>query len=332
MTVTTTPNVTAADQRRLMGSAFDLSGATTAQDARILAGLDWEPEHRTLFHSDDPESVIGDTMVLKERGVVNSKTGEFFGVVGKEHTFLPNEEFVDFADTLMAEAGTTWAEAEPFGGARAGGASPFLAFRLPEGVQIAGQDAVNLHLLMSNGHVGNGSAVITALPIRDQCSNVVSAAIRRGSQNLGTYRIQHSGDMDEKLAHARAALSITTAYMREFETMANRMAEVEMSLADFDAFLTELVPVADGAGKAAVKTAETRRGAFRQNWSTPTLTDDLRATTWGALNIVTEVIDHGSLQARASHVGADERRMNSVHFGDGARLRQRAYNLLRGVN
>jgi phage/plasmid-like protein (TIGR03299 family) len=326
--ITQAPAVAPVEKRRAMGSAFYLDGATSATEARRLAGLDWEAVHAPLYVDLTVVGKPGIAPVDKERGVVRNDTGEMFGVVGKEHQILSNAEFFDFADTLMAEAGTTWAESSPFGGARANGASPFLAFRLPEGVQIAGQDAVNLHVLLSNGHVGNGSAVVTALPIRMRCSNVVAAAIRRGKQNLGTFRIQHSGDIGKKMEQARAALAITTEYAREFEAIANRLADIDFGFDAFTDFLTELVPVSDDAGKKAIATAETQRAAFRRNWLTPTLTDDLRPTAWGALNVVTEVIDHGNLDVRKSKVAAPERRLNSVHFGAGARLRDRAFTLL----
>jgi phage/plasmid-like protein (TIGR03299 family) len=330
---TAAPAVTPADRRRLMGSAYDLSGATSADEARVLAGLDWEPMHRPLF-VDLPAADgtdVGDlALVEKERAVVRSDNGEMFGVVGREHKLLTNADFFDFADVLLGQADTTWADSRPFGGSLGGGKQPFLAFRLGEGVQVAGIDAVDTHVLLSNGHVGNTAFVITVLPIRMKCSNVVTAALRAGrkGQNLFTYSVQHSGDLTSKIAEAQAALNMTSEYMREFAAIADRLVDIDFSVSDFGDFVAELIPVADDAGDRARKTAEERRAAFRLNWNTPTLTDDLRATAWGALNIVTEVVDHGSLDVRKSKVPAAERRLQSVHFGTGAALRNRAYSLL----
>ena len=41
--------VVAPERRRLMGSAYDLSGATSAAEARVLAGLEWDAIHRPLY-------------------------------------------------------------------------------------------------------------------------------------------------------------------------------------------------------------------------------------------------------------------------------------------
>ncbi len=296
---TPAPKVVAPERRRLMGDAYDLAGATDADSARVLAGLTWEPMHRPLY-VDLPDDLGGLDLVTKERGVVRSDTGEMFGVVGREHKILSNEEMFGFADTLLSEAGLTWADSSPFGGARADGKAPFLAFQLPNGVKVAGHDAVDTAILLSNGHVGNTAFTLTVTPIRMQCSNVVRAAITAGrkGQSLAHFTIQHSGDMAEKVKQVKQALNLTSVYMAEFTDLANRMASIEMGLADFDQFLTQLVPIDEAAGDRAKATAEDRRAQFRSNWrNTPTLDADLRATQWGA----------------------------------GARLRDRAFRLLAGV-
>lgn len=322
--------VAAPEQRALMGSAYDLSGATDAASALALAGLDWEPVHRPLY-VDLPDDA-GMAHVEKERAVVRSDNHEMFGVVGREHKILSNADMFDFADTLLSEAGLTWAEASPFGGSLAGGKQPFLALRLADDVMIGGVDQVGKTLLLSNGHVGNTAFTATVTPVRTGCSNIVRAVIRQGRKNLTHYTIQHSGDLASKVAEVRSALTLSTHYMREFEAIANRLADVDFGLTEFEDFLVELIPVSDEAGDRAKATAEDQRAAFRRNWrTTPTLDADLRSTAWGALNVVTEVIDHGNLDVRRSKVPAQERRLNSVHFGSGARLRDRAYSLLAGI-
>lgn len=325
------PTTTAVEQRRLMGAAYDLSGATNASEARALAGLNWEPKHVPLFIQDSDDEFV---TVEKERAVVRDDSGAMFGVVGREHKILSNADFFDFADTLLTEADLTWDAAKPFGGARGDGKAPFLAFQLGEGIEVAGKDAVDCAVLLNNGHVGNTALTLNVAPIRVECSNVVTPTLRAGrkGQNLFSYTIQHSGDLASKVREAQAALSLTTVAMREMADLADRMAAVDFDLAAFDDLLTDLVPIAEEAGDRAKATALTQRAAFRQNWKdTLTLDADLKATAWGALNVITEVIDHGNLDIRKSKVPAAERRLQSVHFGSGARLRDRAYHLLGGI-
>lgn len=326
MTILETPAPTVApEKRRLMGTAYDLAEASDVHEARRLAGLDWEPVHRPLYV--DLPNDEGLALVEKERAVVRDDTGEMFGVVGREHKILSNADMFDFADTLLSEADTSWAEAEPFGGALGNGSKPFVAVKFGDDIQIAGQDAVGHYLLLVNGHVGNSAFTGMVTPLRYKCSNVVTTASRLKARH--SFTIQHSGDLANKVAEAQKAMNLTTAFMREFAEMADRMAEVEMGLAEFDDFLTELVPLADDAGDRAKATVARQRGEFRLNWkNTTTLDPDLRGTRWGALNAVAEVIDHGNLDIRRSKVAPAERRVQSVHFGTGARLRERAYGLL----
>ncbi len=323
------PATSAPQARQLMGSAYALNGATSADEARVLAGLDWEAVHEPLFrdlaHGTDEPSDF--SLVEKERAVVRTDSGEMFGVVGREHKILTNAEMFGFADQVLTAAETTWADCKPVAGALSGGAQPFLAIQLGEGIQVAGVDAVDCALLLSDGKVGNSAFTGTVTPLVVNCSNVVRAAIR--GKSLYNFTIQHSGNLDGKVSNALEAIAVTSAYMREFEAMANRLAAIDFDASMFDDLLTELVPVADEAGDRAKATAETKRATFRRNWrDSITVNADLRNTAWGALNVITEVIDHGNLDVRKSKVPAPERRVQSVHFGAGARLRDRAYSLL----
>lgn len=325
---TPAPTITPADKRSLMGGAFDLSAATTADEARILAGLEWEPTHRPLY-VDLPDD-DGLALMEKDRAVVRGDNHEVFGVVGREHKLISNADFFDFADVLLGQADMTWADAKPFGGALAGGKQPFLALRLGEGVQVGGVDAVDQHLLLVNGHVGNTAFTATVLPVRYECGNVVTASVRAGrkGKTLMHYSVQHSGDIVSKVAEAQAALKVSSAYMREFAAIADRLADIDIDVNGFGDLVAQLIPVADDAGDRAKATAEAQRAAFRQNWNTPTLSDELRTTAWGALNVITEVIDHGNLDVRKSKIDPAERRVRTIHFGSGAKLRDRAYALL----
>jgi phage/plasmid-like protein (TIGR03299 family) len=326
------PVTTAPAARRLMGSAYALENVSNADEARQAAGLDWEPIHRPLY-VDLPDDIGegGLVPVEKERAVVRGDSGTMFGVVGREHRILSNAEMFSFADQVLAAADTTWAACEPVGGSLGDGKQPFLAIQLGEGVQVAGIDAVNCALLLSNGHVGNTAFTGIVVPLRLSCSNMVQAAIRGKKGAMSSFTIQHSGNLDAKVQGAQEALAITGAYMREFGALADRMAAIDFDAAMFDDFLTELVPLSPDAGDRARKTVEDTRAAFRQNWrNTTTLTDDLKATSWGAINVIAEVIDHGNLDVRKSKVPAAERRVRSVYFGSGARLRDRAYSLLPG--
>jgi phage/plasmid-like protein (TIGR03299 family) len=317
-----------------MGSAYALDGAKSADEARVAAGLDWEAEHRPLFIQEENDGAHADdeiyALVEKERAVVRSDNGEMFGVVGREHKMLSNADMFKFADEVLAAADTTWEAAKPVGGALGGGRQPFLAVQLGEGVKVAGLDAVNCALLLSDGKVGNTAFTGTVTPLVVGCSNVVRAAIR--GKSLYNFTIQHSGNLDGKVQSAQQALAVTSLYMAEFKSLADQMAAIDMGIAEFDDFLTELVPLNPDAGDRAKKTVEDTRGHFHRNWrDSVTLNPDLRNTRWGAINVVTEVIDWGNLDVRKSKVPAPERRVRSVHFGSGAALRDRAFSILGGA-
>lgn len=309
----TTPR---AQRNNLMGGANDLSSAKNLDEALVLAGLDWEPTLRPLSTEWN-----GKPLPTGHNAVQRDDNGVVLGVVGEKWQPVGNRELGEFGQALVDEADIPW----EVGGELGDGKMTFLQFKLPHTVTVAGMDPVDTWVMASNGHGGNAALTATLMPKRLFCGNQVQSGRLQGAH----YRIRHSGNIASKLEDARAVLGLSVGYMNEFEVIANRLAEIDVDTAFFEDFIDELLPIDAGAGVRSAASTTRQRGQFRQNWvATETLDPELKLTGWGALNVVTEVIDHGTIAVRKSSLGADERRFRSVMSGAGAKLRERAFDLL----
>lgn len=325
-----TPVTTPASQRRpgvlLMGGARDLSDlgpGASVDDVLVAADLDWAVDKRPAFYQEDDGTFhpMPKRFATVRRNAPNQ--GLYLGDVGDSFAPVQNRLLVEFGDALRGEADTDW----EVGGSLKGGAVPFLQFKVPAGILVGGQDQVDSHILLANGHDGSAALKACVIANRISCGNQVHGSFA-GAQFK--FSIRHVGVVEHKVEDARRALGLVVDYMHEFEVIANSLADLDVDLAFYEDFVAELVPMDPEAGIRTNAAKQRQRAALRSNWdATETLDDDLKATGWGALNLVTEVIDHGSLAVRKSKKGdAAERRFLSSMEGQGASLRQKAFDIL----
>ncbi len=317
MTVVEAPAVApVAGRKYLMGGAYDISAATNVDEALRLSGLDWEPILSPVYAELD-----GERIPTTHHAVIRSDSKRALGVVGNKFVPAGNRELAEFGKALVDEVNIPWGA----GGDLKGGEMVFLDFALPEGITIAGSDIVTPHIMLTNGHTGNAALRATIRTHRLACGNEV----RTGRLQGANFAIRHSGNIEAKIVEARNVLGITTRYMNEFEAIANSLADIDVDLAFFEDFVDELLPINPEAGVRASTAIARQRGAMRLNFNnTETLDPDLKATGWGALNVVTEVIDHGDLAIRKSSQDKEERKFISSLTGSGSKIRERAFDLL----
>jgi phage/plasmid-like protein (TIGR03299 family) len=321
-TPVTTPIASRKPRVALMGGAFDLSSCSTVDDVLHAADLDWGVEKHPVLADVNGKHLIVPDRFATVRTSPNG-TDLALGVVGKAFTPFQNRGLVEFGDALRGEADTEW----EIGGHLRGGRVPFLQFKVPAGVLIAGQDAVDSYVLLRNGHDGSAALSGCVVASRLACGNQVHGSFAGASFK---FSIRHVGILEHKVEDARHALGLVSDYMAEFEAIANSLADIDVDLSFYEDFVAELVPSVEGAGIRTNAARDRQRVSLRRNWDeTETLDDDLKATGWGVLNLVTEVIDHGSLGIRKSKKGdAHEKAFLSSMEGAGASLRQRAYDML----
>lgn len=301
-----------------------LQGVTGSIDAMKEADLaGWNVRKAPLTYSDVTESGVTSAEVKDRWATVRTDptTGgtSYLGVVGGHYTPIQNEAHAELLDAVVDVSGAEWVAA----GASGGGKRVFMTMRLPEDIQIGGQDALNLYLVALNSHDGNSAFRFAVTPVRVTCTNMQAAALRAAQSS---FSIRHTANAGRELQEAREALGLTYKYVEAFQESAEALLAKRMTNKAFDAYAAQLFNVRDD-GKASKRAVQNRDGLVSLYRESDTL-EGIRGTKWGAYQAVTEYIDHiapAGLSAGQDQVTA---RAARSFDGKGERVKRAAFALL----
>ena len=102
-----------------------------------------------------------------------------------------------------------------------------------------GEDILPL-LLLRNGHDGGLAVTISVAPFRLACLNGMMLPLDGA---VRTWKARHTANLDARLADARRTLGIAWRYYDELEQVGGQLIREPMSAAEFDRFLSQLVPL-----------------------------------------------------------------------------------------
>lgn len=292
-----------------------LDQPATAREAIEAAGLNYLVELKPLKTDDGDE-------VQTRKATVRSDTGVVLGVVGNGYVPVQNFQAFGFLDAIVAADGLRYHTA----GALGKGEKVWMLAKLPGQIQVKNSaDIVDKFLLLSNAHDGSAALRVYFTPIRVVCQNTLALAESR-SQGQGV-SILHKGDLAAKIKEAQQVLGLATRFYDDAAERINRLASHYPTQHEVAAYFREIYPDPE-EGKD-----NTRAGNIRQELHR--LFEDgighdessIKHSTWVAYNAVTEFVDH----VRSGRGGNDSertsRRLDSIWFGSGARLKKKAWKL-----
>jgi phage/plasmid-like protein (TIGR03299 family) len=168
-----------------------------------------------------------------------------------------------------------------------GGKTIAISARLPEHVEIAGQD-VATHLIFGTNHARGGSAVIFSHNRQLSCANEL-AALKIAKQYK--YTIRHSRNAFIRLEDARQGLRLSFQHTQEMKKLGESLASEKIDNAFYNKFLRSLVELdkIDPAKKErAYRRAQGQRYAIHNIMRDADYLDDYRFTKWGLYQAVTD--------------------------------------------
>lgn len=292
-----------------LGVAID--EAVTSRDAMRLAGQDFTVETLPLV----AKTPGGTEIPIADRfAQVRSDTGDVLGLVSDKYKTVQNWEAYQFLDSLVSDGEVRYHTA----GALRGGRAVWMLAKLPQTIRVKdSEDRVEEFLLFSNSHDGSSAVRCLFTPIRVVCANTLSMALARGERAGWTFH--HTGDLDRKIAEARAALGLAHRFFTGFGERVDLLAGYRPTRAQLDGYFRALYP---DPKKGDSATARSHRSALYGLFERGRGNDmpQVQGTLWAAYNAVTEHVDH--------EVGRDRRaRLESAWWGDGAKLKSRALTL-----
>lgn len=249
-----------------LSSSKVIEGTCSVGEALERAGLNWRVNKIPAgYEGPDGEFVKSGPKFWQTQ---RSDTGAILGQVGAQYGVFDNELAFAFADELLGfgaefEAAGSWNN----------GANVFLVARLPEGIQVAGEEDMQLYLQMLNTHDGSGSIAWYCTPTRLACTNMIRMSIREAKSSA---KIRHTATAADRVAQAAETLRLVDTYKEAMAATVTQLQEMEMELEEVENFFKELTD----AERVQNRMLET----YNTSPSVP------RGNAWGVMNAVTETL------------------------------------------
>lgn len=268
------------------------------------------PERRVLYRSDTHKPL---SVVSKDYRVVQPST-----VLGFFEKLCEHNRFTMETAGALDDGKRIWALA------KAG-----------EGAPIIGSDLVRPYVLLATSYDGTLATIAKLTTVRVVCHNTLSMAAReaeaeakRGDSSV--VRIPHSADFRED--EVRINLGIALSSFDRFRIDMKALAGKRVNKAFCTEFLKQLLPAPTKTViTKGVKHVETRpieeskayqqiMGLFQGEAMGAGL-PEANGTAWGLLNAVTQHVDWNRGRT-------DNSRITSAWFGEGAKLKEQARDIL----
>jgi phage/plasmid-like protein (TIGR03299 family) len=159
-------------------------------------------------------------------------TGDPFGIVGADYHIVQNADAFTFFDSIVGKNEAIYETA----GALYDGRKIFITAKMPDYIQLPGDDLIEKYLFLMTTHDGSGSIIAAFTPIRIVCNNTLNAAIRGIKGVPGpVIKIRHTANAKERLEEAGRIMGISNKLTTEMQDIFEKMSKkkiVEKKLVD----------------------------------------------------------------------------------------------------
>lgn len=322
------------------GMGTEVDGAPDSKTAIGAAGLDWNVAKYPVYALID-----GKYIEIPDRFAnVRLSDASILGVVSKDFVNLQNDSAFEILDRVIGELGLQ--VVYETAGALRDGKEVFLTARIPREIKIGSGDVQYPFLMLKTGHDGSTAFDIVPTFIRPVCWNTITAAMMsRGSDEYFGLSMWHTGDVDEKVNEAKAALNLSLREMDVYESVMNQLEAVAVTdamLAEFtanvvpDIFIAAdnqrlkqaILPAPDSHRYIQFVSAEqfdkAMKGREQRVEAFMTCYREEKPNAYGLFNAATGYADH----TRPRMWKDPANRLNTIMFGNGHVIKKRAFKAI----
>jgi phage/plasmid-like protein (TIGR03299 family) len=286
--------------------------------ARTLAGLDWEPEEETVYRPDGEETeerptyeiygMDGDGEPLyKQTGtetitrpafalnpdnkhIVRSDTHSVLAVVGEGYTLINHADMGDIIEAVLGQPNVNYETA----GSLNGGKMVWCLAKLDEPIELPGDaSATYPYLAITNYHDGTGSCALRATAVRIVCQNTWRASEAEGERTKATFAFRHSMKWRDRIQEARDAVHGARREMDAYRAMATELLGIPFTTGQRELFIRTFIPAPPEGlvTDRVMNNIEAARTSLRNIFSTIT-TEGVADTAYGVVQAAGEYLDH----------------------------------------
>lgn len=299
-------------------------------------GLDWETELLPLTATYSEDGKKKQFKVPSHAVHVRSDTKRPLAVVGANYQPISNLELADFADSLVQADHSV--ETETAGSLR-NGRTIFACVRLPKDIEVTDEDILHQYVLIRNSHDGSSAFQVYPTSVRVVCANTLRWSERDAARGIS---LQHTGRVDDKIAHARLALGLISDETERFAAQVRLLAAKSVKRADVEEYFRTVYDATFGVVPVEAKDPndDVSVGRFNRQlekrdnqlaeW-TANMDDaknsmpGVRGTAWAMYNAVSQWHDHD--RGRFGPVTESDGRVHSNLFGQSHSDKNKAFRL-----
>lgn len=299
------------------GLGTRLDNPATSIEAIKAANLDWHVSKELLYVQQGQSHVpLQDRYAVMRPPHGCEEEAVVLGVVGKEYTPLQNCEAFAFFDHIVGKGAAVYHTA----GALGQGERVWILAKLPNTIRVIGDDVTDKYLLLANSHDGSSAVQVKFTPIRVVCNNTLTLALQQGD----TIRIPHTKDVRIMLRRAEETLGIINRRYNDISSVFKAMALHKLDTERVHKYMALVFPAPrDQNDEYGFKRAISNRlfAEMLFDQGAGNRMQGVKGTLWAAFNGVTELIDHRQTKQ------TDDKRLNSIWFGDGYLVKARAFRV-----
>lgn len=285
---------------------------------RRQAGMDWEIESSEVRFSTGKRASGASGAFPDQKVLYRSDTKAPLAVVSKRFQVVQPGEILEFYRDLTALHGF---ELETAGVLR-GGRKFWALARTGQSAALKRRDRVDGYLLLATACDGTLATTAQFTSVRVVCNNTLQIAV---GQRDGAIKVPHRSQF--KPEDIKRQLGITVEVWDGFVDRMKALCDRPVDPDSVDGLLRRvLVYGGQGAGSPVVnEQAVAGVRALYEGAGRGAMLASSRGTAWGVLNSLTEYVDHHR-RARS-----DEHRLDAAWFGQGAAIKQRAWDEVQGL-
>lgn len=295
-----------------------IDAASTIEEWKVAAGLDWHIQKRPIFYGVENADGEREPMMIPDRFAhVRSDTQAHLGIGSNRFQLMQPGDTLEFYRDLVSGSRFTIETA----GALNGGAKVWALARCNLDLKLgSGRDILKPYLLLATANDGTMATVADFTTVRVVCNNTLSMAVgNNGGQ--AAIKVPHSRQFNADAV--KSELGLIDNQLETFAADADALSAQRISDETAINYFISLYAKTDEQNNVVnERTLKAVTGklmhAYRNGPGSEL--DTAHGTAWGAVNAVTNFLDFNTT-ARS-----EENRFSSSQFGIGAQLKARAFD------
>jgi phage/plasmid-like protein (TIGR03299 family) len=287
-----------------------------SDEAMKLAGLDWTVSLKDVY-AHIPGMDVPEVLIEDKKAVVRDSDGKIMGLVGDGYACIQNGRSFNFMDAIIG-LDKAWFHTA---GALKGGRHVWMLVEIPGDIVVNRTDVSKKFILLSTSHDGTRALQAMFTTVRCVCQNTVTAALAN-AKNAVTVR--HTKNHEVKLGEAIRILQAANNWFTAFQADATMLSEAAFTEAKMKLLADYLFPSDETDPEKIPQQTLTARETMIKLFHSGK--GNKGETAWDALNGCTEYMDWFRGTRGKTDADRKSNRLDSIWFGTGADLKEKALN------